>query len=309
MSETRRAVSDGRSAARAPRRLRRKQGRGAADPALRGLDPPRSWRSQGAVPRALIRRDFLITRSYRLTFVLDAFAGVIYLSTYYFISKIFDGVPTSSLQGAPSYFAFAAVGAALAAVIDSVTTAITFRLREEQLTGTLEMLVVQPIRSSEICLGFVGFPFIFGGFRAALYLIVAGIWMDLDVAKVDWIGVVVMFLLSGAALATIGIASGALVLLFKRGATLVGLGLYALTLLSGSVFPISTLPDSLELIAKASPLRLAFDGVRSALFQGGGWERDALWLLLFGIAGIPVALYLFEASLQHTKRRATLGQY
>jgi ABC-2 type transport system permease protein len=308
MNESREAIPQDESAIRVRQWLRRLEERGR-DSLPRGAGAPVPRSRRASVIRAVVRRDYLITRSYRLAFVLDAFAGVVYLSTYFFISKIFEGVPTDSLQGAPSYFAFAAVGAALAAVIDSVTTAITFRLREEQLTGTLEMLVVQPITSGEICVGLVGFPFLFGAFRAALYLFVAALWMNLDPATVSWPGVAVIFVLSGTALAGIGITSGAFVLVFKRGATIVGLGLYAMTLLSGSVFPISTLPDWLQPIAKAMPLRFAFDGMRHALFQGDGWERDALWLVAFGLVGVPIALYVFSRALHHTKRRATLSQY
>jgi ABC-2 type transport system permease protein len=256
-----------------------------------------------------VRRDYLITRSYRLAFALDAFGGVVYLGTYFFISETFEGVPSGSLQGAPSYFAFAAVGAAIGAVIDTVTTGIALQLREEQLTGTLEMLAVQPVTSSDLCLGLVGFPFLFGLFRAALYLIVGGIWMNLSVTTVSWPGVVVMFVLTGAALATLGISSGALVLLFKRGLMIVGLGISLMTLLSGAVFPTSTLPDWLQPIAKVLPLRFAFDGVRSAMFQGGGWQWDALWLAVFGFTGIPIALFAFDRAFFHTKRKAALGQY
>jgi ABC-2 type transport system permease protein len=259
--------------------------------------------------RAFTRRDFLVSRSYRLPFVLDAISGVLFLGTYYFISRTFEGVPTESLHGAPSYFAFAAVGAAIGAVVETSCTGIANRIRQEQLAGTLEMLAVQPLTSFDLCLGLVGFPFLFGLFRAALYLGLAYAWIGLDVTTPSWPGVVVIFVTTGAALATIGIISGAFTLVFKGGVTVVGFGLFALALLSGSVFPISTLPEWLQPIGNASPLRFAFDGARSALFQGSGWESDALWLALFGAVGMPIAALAFDRALHHTKRRASLGQY
>jgi len=259
--------------------------------------------------RAFVRRDFLVTRSYRVPFALDAVSGVFLLATYYFVSRTFKGVPTESLHGAPSYFAFAAVGAAIGAVVETACTGIASRIRQEQLAGTLEILVVQPLRSFDLCLGLVGFPFLFGLFRAALYLGLALAWIELDLATPSWPGVLVIFLTTGAALATIGIISGAFTLLFKGGTTVVGFGLFALTLLSGSVFPISTLPGWLQPIGNASPLRFAFDGARSALFQGSGWGADALWLSTFGVVGIPIAALAFDRALHRTKRKASLGQY
>ena len=269
--------------------------------------PPRPTRSRTV--RAIVRRDYLVTRSYRLAFLFDAVTGVVFLATYFFISETFNGVPAEGMQGAPSYFAFAAVGAAIGAVIDTSATGIAARLREEQLTGTLEMLAVQPVTSFDLCLGLVGFPFVFGLFRAALYLIVAAVWANLSLTGISWPGVVIVFFLSAGALATFGITSGAFVLLFKRGAIFVGFGIYALTLLSGAVFPIETLPGWLEPFAKVMPLRFAFDGVRSALFEGDGWQWDALWLGVFGAVGIPLALVAFGRALHYTKRKAALGQY
>lgn len=286
------------------RRRRPEPERPSAATAAPHVLPPRR-----AIVAAIVRRDYLVVRSYRLSFALDAVYGVIFLSTYYFISRTFEGVPTENLQGAPSYFAFAAVGAAIGAVVESASSGMAARIREEQLTGTLEMLAVQPMRSFDLCLGLVGFPFLFGLFRAALYLAVAIAWLRLDLTTPSWPGVVVIFLLTGAALVIIGIVSGAFTLLFKRGAIIVGFLLFAMTLLSGSVFPISTLPSWLEPVGKAIPLRFAFDGARSALFQGGGWEWDALWLGIFGLVGIPIAAVVFDRALHYTKRKASLGQY
>ena len=53
---------------------------------------------RGTMVRAFARRDFLVTRSYRLPFVLDTISGVFLLGTYYFISRTFKSVPTESLQ-------------------------------------------------------------------------------------------------------------------------------------------------------------------------------------------------------------------
>lgn len=241
--------------------------------------------------------------------MLDLVWGLGFLAVYYFISQTFEGASTAALGGAPSYFAFAAVGAVVGIVIDSVGSGISVKLREEQLTGTLEMLVVQPISSVDVCLGITGFPLLFGAFRAAFYLVVAGLWMKLDVATVSWPGVFVVFAGTGLALIPLGIASAAAVLVTKRGFSVVGVATFFLTLASGSVFPISALPDWLQALARASPLRFAFDGMRSALFVGSGWAWDALWLYLFGLIGIPLALLAFDRALGRTIRQASLTQY
>lgn len=268
------------------------------------LSAPR-WR----VIAAIIRRDYLITRSYRLPFVLDVFYGLLELSVYFFISRTFHGFVPAQLQGAPSYFAFAAAGIAVAVVVGAAASGLARRLREEQLTGTLEALVVQPLTTAEICLGLAGFPLLFAVGRAAVYLAVAGVWMDLDLSRTSWPGLIVLLLVTGTSLSVLGILSAAIVLVLKRGEILAGMLIAAMTVLSGSVFPISALPDWLEPLGRVLPLRFAFDGVRAALFRGEGWGRDFLVLLSFSVVGLAAAIAVFGRALDASKKAASLGQY
>ncbi|MGZ4402774.1 MAG: hypothetical protein ACXVRI_07990, partial [Gaiellaceae bacterium] len=97
---------------------------------------------------AIVRRDFQLARSYRLAFALDLLLGLANLILYFFISRTFTGVGrTAELNGAPSYFAFALVGIVMTVVMTAANTSLGMRIREEQLTGTLEALVVQPLNS------------------------------------------------------------------------------------------------------------------------------------------------------------------
>ncbi len=260
------------------------------------------------VVRALARRDFLTTRSYKLAFLLDTFYGVIELTVYFFISRAVDDVP-SGLGGAPSYFAFAAVGIVVGAVLGAVSVSIASRLREEQLAGTLEVLAAQPATTVELCVGLVSFPFAFAFARAMLYLVVAAFWMNLDVSQTSWPGVVIMLVTAAVALSPFGILSGALVVLFKRGALIGGTIIYAMTILGGAFFPVSVLPPWLEWIGRVMPVRFAFDGVRAALFAGEGWEGDALALAAFGCLLAPLALLAFAYSIARAKRTGSLSEY
>ena len=272
------------------------------------------WRFRLRLPRpwvisAVVRRDFADTRSYHVAFLLDVFFGVLELATYFFISKTFGDVTPEDLRGAPTYFAFAAVGAVIATVITAATAGIGERLRREQVTGTLEALLTNPVTSIELCFGLTGFPYLCALARSILYLVVAGIWMDLDLGNASWPGLGCVFIASGLALSTLGILAGAVVLVLKRGDVLVGTLVYGLTLVSGSVFPVSALPGWLAAIGELSPLRLAFDGTRAALFEGSGWGADAALLAAFGVVAMPLALLAFSLALSYAKRAGSVAQY
>ena len=248
--------------------------------------------------RAFAARDFAIARSYRLPFILDAFFGVLQLAVYFFISQTLPEAG-AELGGAPSYFAFAAVGLIVAIVVQAASEELAYQLRNQQLSGTLEVIVAQPLGVAELCWGLAAFPFVFALARAAVYLAVAAVWMELDVAQTSWIGLVAVFVVSAVALSAIGLLAGALVIVLKRGEALASM----------AVFAISALPDWLEPLAKILPLRFAYEGVRAALFEGEGWGVDVLVLLGFGVVGVPLAVWVFARALRFAARQGSLGQY
>jgi ABC-2 type transport system permease protein len=257
---------------------------------------------------ALGRRDFLLTSSYRTAVVFDVGWGTIQVLLYFFISRVVGLSPSADLGAAPSYFAFALAGILMSLIVSSATSDIGSRLREEQLTGTLELLVAQPLRGVELALGTATFPFVYAVVRVWLYLLIAVAGLGLSTSHTDWLGVVVLLVLGGLAFVGLGIAAAAVTLVFKRAAV-VDAAIFAMTFVSGALFPLSVLPGWLRPIGKVMPTRPAFEGLRHALFGGGGWGLDALVLGAIAIVAIPVAVLLFDAALTHAKRRGTLAQY
>ena len=258
---------------------------------------------------ALARRDVLIYASYRLIMTLDLWIGFLDVVVYYFISETFAGATTESLGAAPSYFAFALVGIAVTVVIQAAALGIATKIREEQLTGTLEALVGQPLRTTEMALGLCGLPFAISTVRVAVYLLFGALAFGLDLSHTDWLGFAMMLLATAAAMSAIGIATAAVVLVIKRGATVSGLVIFAMSLAGGAFFPVAVLPDWVEAIGKVVPPRFAFDGFRSALFEGSGWEGDALMLAVFSVVALPVAIWVFGRGMFHARRTGTLAEY
>jgi len=269
--------------------------------------PPRAprWR----VVRSLIAREYASKRTYRLAFVLDLLFGIANLFVYYFISRTLDAGSRADLGDAPTYFAFALVGIAITNVIGAASTGLAYRIREEQFTGTLEALLVQPVTLGEVSIGLAGYPFLFSMGRAALYILIGGSILGVSFAEADWIGFCVMLFCSALAFGSLGIILGGIILVVKRGEALVGVAMYALGILGGAFFPISALPPWLEAIARILPTHFAFHGLRSAIFVGGDWAKDALALFIFAAVGLPVANYFFRRAVDHTRRAGTLNQY
>jgi ABC-2 type transport system permease protein len=269
-----------------------------------GLSLPRP-----RVVLALTRRDVQIYLSYRFMMTLDLWIGALDVIVYYFISETFEGTTTASLGSAPSYFAYALVGIAVTVVIQAASLGIGSKLREEQLTGTLEALVAQPLTSTEMAVGLCGLPFAISTVRVAIYILLGAAVFGLDLSSTDWVGFVAMLVAIAAAMSAIGIATAAVVLSIQRGNTISGLVIFAMSVISGAFFPVSVLPDWLEAIGKVMPTRFAFDGFRAALFEGSGWEGDFLMLTAFSVISLPAAIWLFDRGLLLARRWGRLAQY
>jgi ABC-2 type transport system permease protein len=260
------------------------------------------------VLRALVAREYRIRRSYRFSLLGELVFGLGNLAFYYFISRTL-GPPRTSLNGAPSYFDFAAVGLALGVVIQAASMGLGRRVREDQLTGTLETLVAQPVRPSELALGTAGFPFLLAMFHAILYLVMAGLVLGLSFGEADWPGVVLSLGASAIAFTSLGMVLAALVLLFKRSEAVAAVVALVLSFLGGALFPVKVLPGWLEALSTLVPTRYAFDSVRSAIFGAGSWAKPTLVLVIFTTVAMPLAILAFARALAFNQRRASLGQY
>lgn len=256
---------------------------------------------------ALARRDFSLTRSYRTAFLFDLVWGTVNVVLYYFISRVVGVGSHSALGRAPSYFAFALAGILMSLIIDSAASEISSRLREEQLTGTLEMLVAQPVRGAAVALGTAVFPIAYAVARVGLYLAIAVLGLHLQTSATNWLGVVVLLVLAGAAFTALGVVAAAAVLTFKKAA-IVDAAVFAMTFVSGALFPLSVLPGWVQPIGRAMPTRPAFAGMRDALY-GGSWAGDAAVLAAIAAVGLPIAVVVFNLALERARRTGTLSQY
>lgn len=179
-----------------------------------------------------------------------------------------------------------------------ILTGISF-LRE-RVGGTLERLLATPVSRGEIVLGYsLGF----GLFATIQVLVLLG-WTLLDV-RVPSIGPLAAFSI-GLAVPVAGspILAFVVVMLLALGAVSLGilLSTFARTelqvvqfiplvivpqaLLSGVLFPVSSMPDLLQAIARVLPLTYATDGLRQVVIRGadlgyGALQVDVLVLAAF----------------------------
>jgi ABC-2 type transport system permease protein len=262
---------------------------------------------------AFVRRDFLVAWSYRMSFVSDLVGLVGQALIFYFVSQLVDPAKLPTFQGTEvTYLEFAAVGMLLGGFIHFGMERVAAAVRNEQLMGTLESLLVTPTATHTVQLGSVAFLFVYIPIRIALLLGVLALAFGLDFHGSGALPTLALLLVFMPFVWGLGLTSAAAILTFKRGAGLVGMGALVLALFSGLYFPIELLPDWLTTVAELNPIALAIDGMREALLGGAGWSQVGPTVALLApmsLAALGLGILAFRVALARERRLGSLGLY
>jgi ABC-2 type transport system permease protein len=262
---------------------------------------------------AFMRRDLLVLLSYRVAFASDIAYIAIQAAMFGFVSKMIDPSKLPTYGGNPtSYFDFVMVGVVIATVSGLLLHRVAMAVRQEQMIGTLESLLVSPTSPTTVQAGSVAFDVVFIPVRMGALLLAVALTLGLGFKAS---GVLPSLLLLAAFvpfLWGLGLVTAGAILTFRRGTGVLGATMSVLGLASGAFFPLALLPGWLQVIAGANPVAIALDGIRSALIGGTGWDGvggDVLLLASLSILSLLAGIAAFRAALARERRRGTLGLY
>jgi ABC-2 type transport system permease protein len=203
----------------------------------------------------------------------------------------------SYLYGGPTFDTLDYFGAAFIGLVVFflvfVITAVAF-LRERG-QGTLERLMASPLRRPEIVLGYMlGFT--------ALALIQAAevLAFSLLVLHVHNTGNVLLIFVLEALMAIAAVNLGIFLSMFARtefqAVQFIPLVIVPQMLLAGIIFPVSTMPGPLQVVAHVLPLTYAVDGMRSIMIKGADLSWSSLQLDLAVVLGFCILVIVAGAT-------------
>jgi len=184
-------------------------------------------------------------------------------------------------------------------------------IRSEQLQGTLENVLMSPIRVPTVIIASTAWEFLQASFFAFFYLFLAWCFFGVQY-KGNLLLALIVIVLTAMVLQCVGILSASFTLVFKRGDPFGALLATGSFLFSGVLFPTQSLGRTFSIISCALPTTYGLDGVRRVLIEGQGWGQlrgTLTTLVLFLIALLPFALVLFDGALRRAKREGSLVQY
>ncbi len=181
-------------------------------------------------------------------------------------------------------------------LVSALMTAISLSREKER--GTMEILLVSPLRPWQIIVGKV-VPYLGLAFANVLTALLAA-WL---VFHVPFRGSVTLLLAESLLYSMVSLALGVLVASLtgsQRVAMLVALLVTMLpsALLSGMVFPVASMPDLLQWISNIVPARWFIIIARGIMLKGVGLEylwRETLVLVVMTLILITLAVRTFKS--------------
>jgi len=262
---------------------------------------------------AFLRRDFLVAWSYRMSFVSNIAGMFVQAITFYFVGRMVNDNVLPTYGGEQvSYMQFAAIGIAFGGFLSLGLGQVATAVRQEQLMGTLESLLMTPTSTATIQVGSVAYQLLFVPLRTGIFLALIAFAFGLQFDADGIAPAALVFLLFVPCIWGLGLLSAAGVMTFKRGGAGVGIGVTLLVLASGAYFPLDLLPEWAQQIAQLNPLAIAIGGVREALLGGSGWHSlsaDVLLLVPMGAAALAAGLTAFRRAVRREHARGTIGLY
>ncbi len=188
----------------------------------------------------------------------------------------------------------------IALILTMVTALMTaISLSREKERGTLEVLLVSPLRPWQVIVGKVA-PYLLLAFVNVVTILVAA-WL---VFRVPFRGSLGLLLAGSTLYALVGLALGVLIAAAtgsQRAAMLAALGgtMLPSTLLSGMIFPVASMPLPLRLLSNIVPARWFVEISRGVMLKGAGLPQ--LWAE-FAVLSLMLLVMLMLATRRFSVR-------
>jgi ABC-2 type transport system permease protein len=266
-----------------------------------------------SVALSFLKRDISVSISYRLSFLLQ-FGGIFFsVATFFFLSQLFSDRLVSQLEAyGGDYFSFVLVGIAFTGYMGLSLSSFAGSIREGQMTGTLEIMLLSPTRLSVILLSSSLWPYLLTTINVLVYFLVGIFVFGVRLSQANYLTAIIVLLLSIASFSGIGVLSAAFILWTKRGDPISWIFGSLSSLLAGVYYPITVLPDWLQPVSKFVPMTYALDAMRLAMLKGYSLfevRNDVFALLGFSLILTPLAFLAFRIALKRAKMEGSLTQF
>lgn len=259
-----------------------------------------------------IKKDLLIESSYGFNIVMQTVGILFSTVTFFYLSKIINLSGTPELTRYKEYFPYVIIGIALSNYLSVATRGFSQRIRESQITGTLESILLCGIKPKVFLVFSTLYDFLFSTIRIFIYLTIAFSLSTNGFYLYQGGYAFLILLLSIMAFSSMGVLSAGFVLMFKRGDPIAIIYSTLSYLFSGVYFPISLLPEPLQILSRLLPMTHSLEGIRMALLteiSPTDIMPQIMALLIFSAVLWPISIFIFNLAVRRAQRDGSLSHF
>ncbi len=261
---------------------------------------------------AFLRRDLRLQLSYRFAFFLQFFNVFFGIFMFRFLSLLVgDSAAPYLADYGGDYFAFVLIGLAFSGYFGVGLRSFASNLRDAQITGTLEAMLMTPSRLSTIILSSGIYDYGFITFQVLVYLALGALIFNVQL-KGNFAAALVILALTIVAMSCLGILAASFIMVLKRGDPVTWLFNSLSLLLGGVYYPVEIMPDWLQVFSRLLPVTYSLAAMRQALLNNASFAElapDLLALLVFSVILLPLSLLAFRLAVQRAKIDGSLAHY
>ncbi|HED1420145.1 TPA: ABC transporter permease [Kluyvera georgiana] len=166
----------------------------------------------------------------------------------------------------------------------------------EREQGTFDQLLVTPLTPFQILIGKAIPAILVGLLQSTIIFLVILFWFQIPMNGPVWLLYAGLIVFNIAAVG-VGLSVSAVSLNMQQAMLYTFLLIMPLMLLSGLLTPVKNMPEVLQIVTYANPLRFGMSIVRRVYLEGAGFIdiwRDFIPLLAMGAISLPLAAWLFR---------------
>lgn len=261
---------------------------------------------------ALIRVSFLTAASYRLAMIISVAGLALQIVPTYYIGHTLNPYLAPAIKGqGGDLFGFMVVGTIayllLAAAVDSLPRALERGIS----TGTLELIFSTPSSVPSLLVGLTGYEILWATARS-LVVLVAAVAFGFHVVWSNLPSAAVILALIVATYFGIGMVAGALIVAYRRTASLQTITILASAMLGGVTYPQSLVPAWAKVFIPFIPMTYGVRAVRRLVIDGQSVSHvlaDVGILSIFCVVCLALGSIAMTHALKRARAEGTLSQY
>lgn len=259
---------------------------------------------------AFLARNFHLTKRYWGWEVVWLIYSITNSLAVTFIAAGSAQITGDSNIDVPHFTLYLLLGTLVWHFLSGIFNAVSEVIAWERWEGTIEYTLMAPVRRGVHLVGQTLYAVIWSMTTTVIIGAVTSLFFELDLSQANLIGALIILLAGSVSLIGVGIVSSILPLLYpERGAQMTHIIQASFLLVSGVYYPITVLPEWMQVLAKLSPVTYVLDGIRATIMDGVAMSELAQYvvpLLLFGAVSLPLGIWAFTLAERHAKRTGRL---